>query len=105
MPVREFRKRYVAFKIDAPREVQRWELIGAVQRMADSMGMAGDGVARPWLTAYRDNRGILRCSHTDKEKAIQLLTSINEIGEERMPVKIETIVTSGTIKKEKTSLE
>ena len=107
MGVRDFRKRYIAFRIDAPRNIERWELIGALQNKAMEMGMAGEGQARPWLTVYKDNRGIMRCAHIDKEKAIELLRSITEIGEAKTPVKIETIVTSGTIKqaKAKSSIE
>ena len=101
MPIREFRKRYIAFKIVAPRNIQRWELIGALQRRAEQMGMAGEGLARPWLTTYKENRGVLRCAHTNTDSAIELLTSITELGEDSLPVTIETIVTSGTIKQAK----
>ena len=104
MAVTGFRKRYIAFRINAPRQIERWELIGVLQRSADTLGMSGEGQTRPWLTAYRDNRGILRCSHTDKERAIELLTSVTEIGDDHVPVTIETIVTSGTIKKAKESI-
>jgi len=104
MGVREIRKRYIAFSIDAPRNIERWELIGALQNGAMEMGMAGEGQARPWLTVYKDNRGIMRCAHVDKEKAIELLQSVTEIGEAKTPVKIETIVTSGTIRKAKESI-
>lgn len=103
MPPREYRKRYVAFRIKAYREVERWELIAALQARAEEMGMPADGQRRPWLTAFNDNRGILRCSHTDKDAAINLLESIKEIGEDRMKVEIETVKTSGTIKKAKAS--
>ncbi len=101
MGVSEIRKRYIAFRIDAPRNIERWELIKVLQNKAMEMGMAGDGQARPWLTVYRDNRGIMRCAHVDKEKAIELLVSVTEIGEDKLPVKIETIITSGTIKQAK----
>ena len=104
MPPREFRKRYVAFTIEAPRKIERWEIISALQKMATTMNMLDDGERRPWLTTFRDNRGILRCAHTDKDRAIELLTSITEIGEEQMKVEIKTITTSGTIKKAKASM-
>ncbi len=101
MPIREFRKRYVAFRIIAPRNIQRWELIGALQNRAEQMGMAGEGLARPWLTTYKENRGVLRCAHTNKDNAIELLTSITEVGDDNLQVTIETVVTSGTIKQAK----
>ena len=101
MPANGFRKRYVVFQIEAPRTIQRWELIAALQDHAERMGMNSEGKQRPWLTAFQDNRGILRCAHTDKEKTIELLTSITEAGEDRTPVEIKTLKTSGTIKKAK----
>ncbi len=104
MPPREFRKRYVAFVIEAPRNIERWEMISALQKMATAMNMLSEGERRPWLTTFRDNRGILRCVHTDKERAIELLTNITELGEEQMKVEITTIKTSGTIKKAKASI-
>ncbi len=68
------------------------------------MGLDQENEGRPWLTAFQDNRGILRCSHTEKDIAIEMLKSVTEIGEERLEVTIETLVTSGTIKKAKESL-
>ena len=104
MGVREFRHRYIVFTIDAPRNVERWELIKEFQREASRMGLDQENEGRPWLTAFQNNRGILRCSHTDKDTAIKMLKSITEIGEERLKVTIETLVTSGTIKQAKKSL-
>ena len=104
MGVREFRRRYIVFTIDASRNIERWELIKEFQREGSRMGLDQVSEGRPWLTAFRDNRGILRCSHTDKETAIEMLSGITEVGEERLKVNIETLVTSGTIKKAKESL-
>ena len=104
MGVREFRRRYIVFTIDAPRNIERWELIKEFQREASRMGLDQESEGRPWLTAFQDNRGILRCSHTDKDTAIEMLQSVTEVGEERLKVTIETLVTSGTIKKAKESL-
>ena len=104
MGVREFRRRYIVFTIDAPRNIERWELIKEFQREASRMGLDQESEGRPWLTAYQNNRGILRCSHTDKDTAIEMLKSVDEVGEERLKVTIETLVTSGTIKQAKKSL-
>jgi RNase P/RNase MRP subunit POP5 len=103
MAVKEFRHRYIVFEIEAPRQVERWELIKEFQRRSSQLGMDGDE-NRPWLTAFQNNRGILRCSHCEKDKAIGLLTGITEVGDERLKVKIKTITTSGTIRKAKESL-
>ena len=104
MAVKEFRHRYIVFEIDAPRPIERWELIKEFQRISSRMGLDQSDEIRPWLTAFQDNRGILRCSHCDKDKAIELLNGINEIGDERLKITIRTITTSGTIKKAKESL-
>ncbi|MCK4266437.1 MAG: hypothetical protein KAX31_04090 [Thermoplasmata archaeon] len=104
MAVKEYRQRYIVFNIEAPRNIERWELIKEIQRRSSQMGLDMEGNSRPWLTAFNDNRGILRCVHTEKEKAIELLTGITEVGEERLKVEISTIKTSGTIKKAKESL-
>jgi RNase P/RNase MRP subunit POP5 len=105
MAVKEFRRRYILFEVEAPREVERWELIKALQRKASQMGFDQYEEGRPWLTAFNDNRGILRCSHLDKERAIDLLNGITEVGENgELKVVVRTLKTSGTIKKVKESM-
>jgi RNase P/RNase MRP subunit POP5 len=105
MVVKEFRRRYILFELEAPREVERWELIKAIQKRASQMGLDHQVDGRPWLTAFQQNRGILRCAHTDKDRAIELLTSITEVGEnDELKVEVRTIKTSGTIKKVKESM-
>ena len=105
MAMKEFRQRYIVFEVEAPRKVERWEFIKALERRASQMELDNKKEGRPWLTAFNDNRGILRCSHTDKENAIQLLTSITEVGEHNeLKVEVRTLKTSGTIKKAKESL-
>jgi len=105
MGVKEFRRRYILFEVEAPRNVERWELIKALQKKASQMGLDQHDEGRPWLTAFSENRGILRCSHTDKDKAIELLNNITAVGEnEELKVEVRTIKTSGTIKKVKESM-
>lgn len=105
MAVKEFRRRYILFEVEAPRVLERWELIKALQRRASQMGFDHYEEGRPWLTAFNENRGILRCRHTDKEKAIELLTGITEVGDNgELKVVVRTLKTSGTIKKVKESM-
>ena len=104
MAVKEYRHRYRVFEIDSPRAIERWELIKEFQRMASRMGLDQSDEIRPWLTAFKDNRGILRCTHHDREKAMELLKGITEVGEERLKVSIKTVTTSGTIRKAKESM-
>lgn len=49
-----------------------------------------------YLTRFDGEKGIVRCKHIEKERTIQLLTSINTIASQK--VEIETLGTSGTIK-------
>jgi len=46
---------------------------------------------------FNGEKGIVRCSHTQKEDIIKILNSITSISGKK--VKIETVGTSGTIKK------
>ena len=80
------------------------ELIKEFQRVGSRLGLDQEGETRPWLTAFQDNRGIMRCCHTDKEKCIEMLKEVTEVGDERLKITIDTLVTSGTIKKAKESL-
>lgn len=103
MAVKEFRHRYIVFEIEAPRPIERWELIKEFQRRSSQLGLDHEET-RPWLTAFQNNRGILRCTHHDRDKAVEMLTGITEIGDERLKVAIKTVTTSGTIKKAKESM-
>jgi RNase P/RNase MRP subunit POP5 len=100
--VKEYRQRYIVFEIESPRLVERWEFLAALQKRASLLRLDLEKGGRPWLTAFHGNRGVLRCAHTDKEKAIELLNGINEIGENNeLKIAVKTISTSGTIKKAK----
>ncbi|UCF08997.1 MAG: hypothetical protein JSW28_04750 [Thermoplasmata archaeon] len=93
------KKRYIAFKVTAPREISRKEIIAAIRGQVKDR-QQWDKIM-PWLTVFEHNEGILRCIHTSKEEAISLLTSITHIGREKVPVEIRTLGTSGSIKKVK----
>ncbi len=81
------RKRYIAFHLDG--DTSKKPLIEAIKKR--------DFDEIPWLIYFDGEYGILRCGHLEKEKAIDLLRSIKRVGDNK--VKIETIATSGTIKK------
>jgi RNase P/RNase MRP subunit POP5 len=90
------RKRYIAFQINAPRTISRSEFIYAI-RDREKSNEYKEGI-KPWLTVFDNNQGILRCAHTKKDEAVRLLSSIKSVGREKMPVKVITLGTSGTIK-------
>ena len=93
------RKRYIAFKVHSSRNLSRNELISAIREKV--INNESWVKIKPWLTIFEDNEGILRCVHINKDEAIKLLTSIKIVGKEKMPVRVETLGTSGTIKQAK----
>lgn len=105
MPIKSQRdkKRYIAFKVHAARSISRKEFIASIRgNIKDNNSW---NTMKPWLTVFGDNAGILRCTHTAKDEAIALLGSITYVGREKTEVKVETLTTSGTIKKAKEILE
>lgn len=89
MAVSEFRKRYIVFRIHSPRELSRKEMIGIINRRGRIHRV------RITLTVFEGDRGIVLVSHRDKEKAIKAMNFEDE------GLKVETVKTSGTIKKAK----
>ncbi len=89
MPVRDFRKRYIAFRIDG--NLTRKEMIRHLNRIGRDMDI------RLNLTVFEGNRGIVLVKHTEKDRVIEAMNSYRDL-------KITTVRTSGTIKKAKASL-
>lgn len=87
------RKRYIAFELIAPRAIAKSEVIKLVR---SELGKLTNDI-KPWVVKYRKNKGLLRCTHTKKEAAIKLLTSIKKINQ--LELKIRALGTSGTIKR------
>lgn len=89
------RKRYIIFRVNAERTLSRKDLEKAI---LSSFRMKGPIQSiRPKLISFDGEVGILSCLHTGKEGAIEVLTAITHVGD--MDVKIETVKTSGTIRK------
>lgn len=95
MVVGENRKRYIAFVIEEGKTDRR-EMIGAIR---SEFSREEYDEIKPWLTVFEGDKGIVRCKHTGKERAIEILNGI-EVGGGR----VQTITTSGTIKKAKKRL-
>jgi RNase P/RNase MRP subunit POP5 len=49
-----------------------------------------------YLIRFKEDKGIVKCKHTEKENTIKLLRSIKSISSNKL--NIETVGTSGTIK-------
>lgn len=69
-----------------------------VTSLDEACGSAGLPERRR-LTVFTDGAGIARCTHAEQPAMVAALTSIEEVG--GRPVRVLTLVTSGTIKKVK----
>lgn len=111
------RRRYIVFRVQAPRELSRREMVRAVRRSVYRRGPDAIEQIKPWLIMFEkctsalndyahgaptrkgvEYFGILRCTHTTKQEAIDSLNSINSVGREKTKVRVETLRTSGTIR-------
>ena len=85
------RPRYVAFRIDGPKELARKSVSAALR--AATKGWA-EGTA-PQLTRYAWPHGIVRVEHTHATQARALLAALRDI---EGPVAVVPLSTSGTLK-------
>lgn len=81
------RHRYVAFRVDAEAALDQGDLVAELRELNDWA----------WAIGFDGREGILRCPHTRKEEAIELLRGLDTIG--GVAVEVETLGTSGTIAK------
>ena len=89
------RRRYIAFKIIG-KKINFSELDETIkEKCRESLGKEPIEIYLQ-IIRFKNNYGIIRCKHTEKENIISLLRSIRKINETN--VKIETIATSGTIR-------
>lgn len=89
------RKRYIVFRVDAERAISRRDF---EQAIISSFRVKGTFQSvRPKLIGFDGKAGILRCLHTGKERAIEILTATTRVADK--DVKVETVKTSGTIRK------
>ncbi len=89
------RPRYIAFRIKNGKTDRRG-MINAIK--STFTGEEYDSI-EPWLTVFTGTKGIVRCNHTGKEEAIDILNDM-DVGGGR----VRTVITSGTIKKAKAVL-
>ncbi|MEF8873878.1 MAG: Rpp14/Pop5 family protein [Candidatus Thermoplasmatota archaeon] len=95
MVVGDDRQRYIAFIIEGG-DTDRGGMIDAIR---SEFSRKEYEEIKPWLTVFKGDKGIIRCKHTGKEKAVKILSDMT-IKEG----KVKTITTSGTIKKAKKRL-
>lgn len=92
------RKRYIVFRVDAERAISRRDFEQALLLSFRSRRSLQS--VRPKLIHFDGKAGILRCLHKGKERAIEILTATTRVAD--TDVKVETVKTSGTIRKART---
>ncbi len=94
------RWRYVGFRVDVEGDStpDRNDMVVALDRASRAAGLPD----RKRLTVFTGHLGIARCGHTEQEVMIRALASITVI--DGRPARVETVITSGTIKKVKAHL-
>jgi len=96
MVVDDDRQRYISFIIEGA-ETDRKGMINAIR---EKFSRKEYEEIEPWLTVFEGDRGIVRCKHLGKERAVEIMNKIKiDNG------KLKTIITSGTIKKAKKALK
>lgn len=89
------RNRYIAFVLEGGSTDRR----GMIRAIRDVFSKEEYEEIEPWLTVFDGEKGIVRCDHTGKTRAVDLLNSI-EVG----GGSVRTVTSSGTIKKAKKRL-
>jgi len=92
------RRRYIGFFVSSPKKIffEKQDMLRVLRKQCTILYNKNFKEMGLFLTKFNENKGILRCKHTEKNNTIDLLRSINKIGPEK--VEIETLGTSGTIK-------
>jgi len=86
--VRTVRRRYIAFRIDSPRQLSRSEVTAVLSRALD------EGEVNFMLTIFdaKSGTGVIRCDHRNSESATKLLNRWTPGF-----CRLTTISTSGTL--------
>ncbi len=90
------RKRYIIFKIDTNSNISKRDIIYALNILTNHNSK--QFLQLPWIIYLKENFGLIRCHHLDRDKTIVLLQSIKWAGIEKKPLKIQTLGTAGTIR-------
>jgi len=98
-------QRYIVFKIISKKKFEVSEVIEAIWKNTLRLyGDVGTSELSMWIPANLYNKerkeGIVKCNHLSVEKIRFSLTTIREINEERVIIKV--LGTTGTIKSAKT---
>ena len=89
------RKRYIVFSIVSEKAPSIEDFGRAVVATSKKKGVFHE--IRPKLIDYDGEVGILRCVHTGRDEALDILNSLTEVGGTGLNVR--TVKTSGTLRK------
>lgn len=92
------RKRYILFRLESA-TISRKEFARALEKCIEG-SMSGEGMEGLRLILLNGGKGILMCPHSRKDNVIAVLNGMQSAG-----MKVQTIRTSGTIRKLKEIIE
>jgi RNase P/RNase MRP subunit POP5 len=93
------RHRYIGFHVSYSQEgilLSLSEFIKALQHRTQTLFSKNTREMGLWVIQFNGKTGILKCNHREKDRAIQLLHSLNNI--QGIAITIKTEMTSGTIR-------
>jgi len=94
------RKRYIGFVVKQTAKqktvFEKSEIIKEIKNGCKTLFDKDCKEMKIYLTRFDGEKGVIRCSHLEKENTIRLLKSIKKIS--NYNVKVDTLGTSGTIK-------
>ncbi len=84
----------------------RGEVIGTLRGMWRDEGGDPEDPRAPFLTAYEDGRGIVRCGHVYRDRVLELLRGLDGVVGRKgsYDLRFLTVLTSGSIRKVKLKL-
>ena len=89
------RKRYIVFSVTTESAPSHDDFERAAVSLLREKGVLRS--VRPKLIDFDGRVGILRCAHTGKDEAIDVLNSMTDVMGAK--VRVETVKTSGTLRK------
>jgi RNase P/RNase MRP subunit POP5 len=88
------RHRYIGFTVEAAFRPGREDISRA---LSEAGRVVPGGPLQFNLTVFDGRRGIVKVAHVKKDAAMAALLSVKFAGRDRSPVKVATVLTSGTI--------
>lgn len=88
------RVRHIAFRLSAGEPIARADLAAAIRSVGAQAGIDPP----PELTVFDGDNGLVRVRHVHALAARAAITKVASVGRRAIPVRIETLGTSGTMR-------